>query len=218
MSAFAHIYRPSEVYGPLRQGEILSDLTRFRVDPSSLAPTGVRVALHVSRPSEYSPHITATSTESTPAVLKVDYPFVVVVSQDCDLTQRGQPNAPDLVFPTVLLLEVTTAASLRGKVLKSETWNMVKSNREERHHFLQAVAKEQDTLGDGLPELGLDFKRYMGVPTDELYRLIEIGMVRRRCVLNSPYMEHLCSRFGNYLNRVALPEPHFSVPAETKSS
>ena len=39
----------------------------------------------------------------------------------------------------------------------------------------------------GIPELGVDFKRYFTIPTDEIYKRIEKGEVRRRCVLMSPY-------------------------------
>ena len=81
---------------------------------------------------------------------------------------------------------------------------------------MEAVPKASDAAGVGLEELAIDFKRYLAVPTDELYALVEAGHARRRCVLNSPYMEHLCNRFGAYLGRVALPELHRSTSADIK--
>ncbi len=185
------IYRPAELGLPLRQGEILSDLRRYRVEP-------------------------ATVTAEAPTLIGVSYSFAVVLTQDCDVTQQEQP-APgsDPHLPCVLLAEVTTATLLRGKKdVKSDAWRLIRQNREERYHFLEAVRKECDADGLGLEELALDFKRYLAVPTDELYALVDAGLARRRCVLNSPYMEHLCNRFGAYLGRVALPRLHDSTPAE----
>lgn len=186
------IYRPAELDKPLRQGEILSDIHRHRV--------------------------AATVADAPPAVIAVHYPFVVVITQDCDVTQQGR-LAPDSNphLPCVLLAEVTTAQQLRGKEdVNTNAWKLIRQNREERYHFLEAVPKECDAAGEGLDELALDFKRYLAVPTDELYALVDASRARRRCVLNSPYMEHLCNRFGAYLGRIALPQQHQSTPPETK--
>ncbi len=185
------IYRPAELGQPLRQGEILSDLRRYRVEPATVA-------------------------DEAPLLIEVRYPFVVILTQDCDVTQQGRP-APgsDPHLPCVLLAEVTTANHLRGqKDVNSDAWKLIRQNREERYHFLEAVTKECDAAGRGMEEFALDFKRYLAVPTDELYALVEAGFANRRCVLNSPYMEHLCNRFGTYLGRVALPQPHHSTSAE----
>jgi hypothetical protein len=58
--------------------------------------------------------------------------------------------------------------------------------------------------------MGIDFKRYFTIPADETYRRVELGEAQRRCVLQSPYLEHLSSRFAYYLSRVALPLDHVS--------
>jgi len=47
---------------------------------------------------------------------------------------------------------------------------------------------------------------------DELYLRLGLG-ARRRCRLNSPYVQHLCSRFYNFQSRVALGEEHFGEPS-----
>lgn len=187
----ARIYRRADAGGPLRQGEILSDLRRFRIDPSSVA-------------------------EDAPAVIAVLYPLVIVLTQDCDLTQQGRPEAgSDPHLPCILLTEVTTAESLRNqKDVNTAAWKLIRQNREERYHFLEAVPPDCDATGAGLGELALDFKRYLAVPTDEIYALLDSRLCHRRTVLECPYMEHLCHRFGTYLGRIALPRPHHSTPAE----
>jgi hypothetical protein len=65
-------------------------------------------------------------------------------------------------------------------------------------------------LNEGLSELAIDFKKYFTLPIEELYRRIEIGEAQRRCVLVSPYMEHVCNRFSYFLSRIALPFDHAS--------
>jgi len=187
------IYRPAELQKPFRQGEILSNIRRHRIDAATVA-------------------------DDPPVVDVVTYPFAVVITQDCDVTQQGKPAVGTAMhLPCILLAEVTTAKVLRGqKDVNTDAWRLIRLNREERYHFLEGVPKECDAAGEGLDELAIDFKRYLAVPTDELYALVDADCARRRCVLNSPYMEHLCNRFGAYLGRVALPQQHHSTPTETK--
>lgn len=144
-----------------------------------------------------------------------------MVTQDCDLEQDFKVRFPtqlssDKLVPNILLSNVDTAAALRGTPqstgINSAIWKRINQNKDERYHFLQAVDKSCDGCGTGLPEMGIDFKRYFTMPTDELYRRIEVGEAQRRCVLVSPYLEHFISRFMYYLSRVALPEDHFSEP------
>ena len=113
---------------------------------------------------------------------------------------------------------MATAEELFGKIktLGSKHWDRMKQNNDERYHFLEKAGRGCDRLNEELPELAIDFKRYFTVPTDEVYGRIAIGETQRRCVLTSPYLEHLSSRFANYLSRVGLPRPHFSVPSGTK--
>jgi hypothetical protein len=100
---------------------------------------------------------------------------------------------------------------MRDPKMSSNIWNRISQNNDERYHFFQAVDQDQDTQGEGLPELGVDFKRLFAIPTDEVYWRISTGEVKRRCLLKSPYLEHFCRRFANFLSRVALPDPHMSV-------
>jgi hypothetical protein len=177
----------------LRQGEILSNLHQFRLTIESLG----------TAPPEGKAHI---------------HPFAIILSQDCDLDQdfrvRAEGKVSDKLIPTILFCEVQTADELYGQIrqIESRLGNRIKNNKEERYQFLQRVGVDSDRLQEGLPELAIDFKRYFTIPTDELYRRIEMGEVKRRCCLNSPYLEHLSSRFAFFLSRVALPEDHQSEP------
>jgi hypothetical protein len=138
------------------------------------------------------------------------------MTQDCDLEQdyrvRSEGRASDKLLPGILFCEVAAAQELYGQIRQNNPkfWDRIKINKDERYHFLQRNESMCDLLGEGLAELAIDFKRYFTLPTDEVYKRIEIGETKRRCVLISPYLEHLSRRFAFYLSRVALPLDHAS--------
>jgi hypothetical protein len=135
------------------------------------------------------------------------------MTQACDLTQDFEPRQngkPQL--PEVLFCQVPMAEELRKTPgLASDIWKRIRQNKDERYHFLEGVPLECDACGEAIPELGIDFKRYFTLPTEEVYHQIRSGTIRRRCVLISPYLEHLSTRFAYFLSRVALPRDHVSL-------
>jgi len=158
-----------------------------------------------------------------PLAEPIIHPFAIVVTQDCDCEQdfkKRQVNdlVSDKIIPSILFCEVVAAEQLRNRdkdnkvrEINSTVWGQVRINKNERYHFLESVPAESDVLGEGLPELALDFKRYFTIPTEEVYYRLEIGEAKRRCHLISPYLEHLTSRFNYFQYRIALPEDHTSV-------
>ena len=204
MPPSAHIYRvsASDASFPLRQCEILSGVVQAHLDSEAL----------VSGRAD---------------VRQRKYAYAVILTQDCDLTQdfdarravvgelnpteRDVRSRSDKIIPSVLLCQVLTAQEQRGAdKITSDIWTRIRQNKDERYHFLQAVDGSCDPKQEDLPELAIDFKRYFTVPTDELYWRIDAGQTRRRCLMASPYLEHLSTRFAYFLSRVALPEDHFS--------
>jgi len=150
-------------------------------------------------------------------VNSIEHPYVIVVSEDCDLTQdfdarRKNQLTSDKIMPSVLFCQVTTAKELRGPAgegMNKDLWSKVKINKDERYQFLEKVPPASDALGEGLPELGIDFKRHFSLPTEEAYYRIATD-AKRRCRLRSPYLEHFSTRFAYFLSRVALPADHRS--------
>ncbi len=188
------IYRASMTSASycLRQCEIISNVVRARL---SFASVG-----------------------DVPVVDFNIHPFAILMTQDCDLEQdfraRQKNEINDKVLPSLLFCEIVTAEDLFSLVAANRNeWKSLKisPNKNERFQFLQKVAPPCDAQQIGLDELAIDFKRYFTVPSDEMYRRIELGEAKRRCVLNSPYLEHLSSRFGYFMSRVALPEDHSSL-------
>lgn len=175
----------------LSQGEILSNIIHTHIDLFTLGQPQQLMNLKI-------------------------HPFAIILTQACDLEQdyraRRTIVSADKMIPTILFCELETAEALR-RMVQANVWDRIKRNLDEPYHFFQMVNQELDLQGEGLPELGTDFKRVFAIPTDEVYHRIQCGEAKRRCHLQSPYLEHFCRRFANFLSRVALPVQHFSVPA-----
>ena len=194
------IYAKSNLEKALRQGELLSNVAQYLVN------------------------VDATDTDSVTFRERV-HELAFVLSQDCDLdwdfNSRKNDSLADRRIPSVLFCKAQLATVTARTIVneegsrdtkKSRIWNRVKINKDERYQFFSTIPADVDLQGEGINELVVDFKRYFTVPTDELYRRIAEGETQRRCRLNSPYLEHLSSRFAYFLSRVALPEDYQSEP------
>jgi hypothetical protein len=173
----------------LWQGEILSNLIQARVSLDSVG------------------------SPDPPKVDEMTHPFAVVLTQDCDLLTdynlRFRRATTGSEIPNILFCEVTTAESLRARLNPgSQNWKRIIQNKDERYQCLEGVPIDQDAAGHGADPLGIDFKRYFTIPTDEVYKRLELGQVDRRSRLISPYLEQFATRFFYYQYRVALPENH----------
>ena len=191
-------YEKSAPDKALRQGELLSNVVEVIVNVNTI----------------YSEELSLEQRT---------HPFAYVVSQDCDLDwdfhARKSQTQNHRIIPNVLLCEAMLATDLARQLInvegskdsnKSRIWARVKINKDERFHFFQRVTETDDLTSNGVPELGIDFKRHFTIPTEELYTRIQYGQTMRRCRLLSPYMEHLSDRFAYFLSRIALPEDHES--------
>lgn len=181
--------------GAFRQGEVLSDVVQVHISIESVKPDAEEMAIQE----------------------KV-HPQAIILTQDCDLDwdfkarawgEEGNRLQLKLV-PNVLLCEMIPADTLRGQMRDagvggSELWKRLTGNRDERYHAFPQAPAGVDKSSEGLPALVVDFKRVFTVPTDELYARLRFG-VRRRSLLQGPYLQHFSARFGYYCLRVALPE------------
>lgn len=169
--------------GELRQGEIIAHVAQYTYDPVK------------GRASEFYQD------------------WVIIGSQDCDLLwdyqEMQQEKAGDL--NGVILYEAEPALEFKAKFGKSkeDIWKKVIQNREERYHYFEAIQPHLDLVGDGVPPLVVDFKRYFTMPPNELYRQCSLAHgARRRCRLEDVYREHFQSRLAFYIQRVGLPRPY----------
>lgn len=146
-------------------------------------------------------------------VEEIVHPFSVVMTQDCDLEQdfrlRNQADEKLSSLVSILFCEAVTTSELKGQLPQGkDIWKRVIQNKDERYQCFESIPSSQESLAQGLPCLGCDFKRYFTVPSDEVYRRIALKQITRRCRLLTPYAEHLLSRFCSFQSRVPLPENH----------
>jgi hypothetical protein len=142
------------------------------------------------------------------------------MTQDCELEQDyhafGNGPAFNRSLPNILFCEVINAMALKGQAgLNSDLWRRVRRNDHDRFHVLDVVPADCDAIGAGIAALGMDFKRYFTVPTEEVYRRLQLGEFQRRCYLVGQYRDNLSNRFFGFLMRVALPDQLQAAPAPT---
>lgn len=175
----------------LRQGEIIEDLVE-------LGP----VASDHRRLEADEPRVTAQFE-------RIRHPYVIVISQDCDLEWdygAREGSAPEhKLLRHVLFCDLFPPAEVRQRgSLTSGLFDRVKQNQDERYHRFDGAAVGD--AGDFLPELVADFKSVFSLPTEFVYSLTSTDELARRGFLPPPYLQHFTHRLHSYLSRVALPD------------
>jgi len=145
----------------------------------------------------------------------VEFPFIVVLTQDCDLhqdyTERfgGNDGYQDkhllsvLVAPLYNYDHVRAGNHLIGLDMTMEAINskkapFVKHNEIARYHYLEFA---QDEIA--IPPSVIDFKHYFSLNVEYLKGLIDTHWV---CKIAELYRESVSHRFASFLARIGLPE------------
>ncbi len=159
-------------------------------------------------------HFIYSQEEKT--ILKIVYPYTVVITQDCDLEQdfkaRNVTHLQDKFLDSTLLIPAFLSEDLKmGTHLsmlnldrqnwstfssKSDKWSNITGNENKRFHCL----KKDDLLG--IPELVMDFKFFFTLPHNQLNNIYNKSYVAS---IKALYREDLSSRFAHYLSRIGLP-------------
>lgn len=186
------IYLASDKSSSLRQGEIVTGVVQYNPVIDEI-------------PKEFQ------ELSFTPII----HPYAIVITQDCDLDwdykARGTNNNPAKLLNSIILCEIGKAESIRSTDgMNRKEWELVVAHRHERFYFFEKIPPECEVEQEGLPELTADFKRVFGINAGTLYRQIELGIVKRRAVLASPYLEHFSRRYHSFHGRVALPSQYES--------
>ena len=139
----------------------------------------------------------------------VVHPYVIVVSQDCDLEwdykARFEGASVHKLITHILCCSLFSRYEITDETKqKSRRFDVVKQNQDERYHYL-SEAPVHDTESN-LPELIADFKTTFSLPTEFVYWLISTGQAFRKGALFSPYLEDFMHRLYSFLGRVATPE------------
>jgi hypothetical protein len=151
--------------------------------------------------------------EKAATLVETVHPFVVVLTQDCDLEwdfdARSKGEASLSRLKNVLFGEAVETIQFRQSLPPGkDIWKRIIQNKDERYHCLEAVPADVDAVSTGIPSIAIDFKRYFTISTDEVYKRIAIAQATRRSRLITPYAEHLASRFFYFQLRIATPRNH----------
>lgn len=153
---------------------------------------------------------------------EIEFPYTVVITQDCDLEQDFDQRIKhekektetavdhDKYLGTVCLLPAYNAEAvhqgthlsklgLAMKKIDSDRWKPLKQNQVERFHYLNADTKL------GIPDLIIDFKHQYTIERSELYARLKTKPEMRRYRIDDLFREDLSSRFANFFSRIPLP-------------
>ena len=150
-------------------------------------------------------------------ISKIMFPYVVVLTQDCDLRQdfkfrygRKKTQTQDKYLLSVLVAPLYNAEH----VYSGEHWSRLDSvmepinrrrtagdrlraNQTPRYHYLKFPADIR------IVDSVIDFKHYFSVNVKYLKKVKSAKFI---CRLATLFREDLSIRFSNYLSRIGLPE------------
>lgn len=179
--------------GALMQGEILSPVWEHRSSfPAIQLPSGVDIDFE-----------------------HIEYPRLIVMTANCDLLwdydARKESGGENLkTMPHILLCRLYEEAEIRDRPqINSRIRGLIKSNQHERYHHLD-VANIGNPAEGKLPDLYLDFKRSLSLPTRNVYLGLEnpdtSSRINRVAVVPPIYIHDLIHRFYGFLSRIGTPD------------
>jgi hypothetical protein len=164
------------------------------------------------------PQVAASGPEGASVLLR-EYPWAVVLTQECDLqfdrlARQGEPlraggtpvkkhNLLNIVLlcPAFALEHVLAGTYIEeAKKWGGDEAKILKKNRDDRYHLLPA---EEPLVS---APIVLDFKVITAAHSDYLQAWVNTYPERVVAVLKSPFRERLTQRFVNYFGRIAEPE------------
>jgi hypothetical protein len=191
------VYLESPTNGALKQGEIISEVYEFQPIHPTRQPSG----------------------ESGTPVQPIHHPHLVVMNPECDLLWDYQARVNDReqakgfaaardhpsLLPHVLMCELYQQDEIRDRsTIGSDIWKRIRQNQDERFHHLYA-APVGDSQATELPDLYLDFKKILTLPTHLLYEALKSPKIRRLAVVPPVYVQDVMHRFYGFLGRVGVP-------------
>jgi len=158
-----------------------------------------------------------------PEIEEFVFPYVVLMSQECDLQQDRAARAGGVddqdkwlinylvcpAYPAEMLREGTHLEQLGRKAMRitSTPWRNIKQNQNQRYHFLAPCTDLQ------VPELAIDFKHFASISRDLFCRQYHTRH-HYLASLREVYREQLSQRFAAFLSRIGLPVDHHRFAGE----
>lgn len=153
-------------------------------------------------------------------IKKIIFPYVVILTQDCDLAQDykfrfDREKSGDKILLSVLVAPIYNAEDVfegkhlskirdrlmqtikvkKGKKLTTVGKHLV-HNETPRYHYLE-FPKEVPIV----PSI-IDFKHYFSLDVEHLYEIREQNFV---CKISELYREDISQRFASFISRIGLP-------------
>lgn len=145
-------------------------------------------------------------------ISEISFPYVMILTQDCDLEQESgrlsMPSSDDKSLLSILVAPMYNAQHLfAGKHLSELGWEMqvidpkgtkgklVQDNQIPRYHYLDIGAQ-------GLVPLIIDFKHYFSLNVEYVKGLVASNFIGK---VDALYRELISQRFAYFLSRIGLP-------------
>ena len=147
-------------------------------------------------------------------ISKIIFPFVIVLTQDCDLAQdfnsQSKKNNQDKILISVIVAPLYNAVHVLSgehldrlglqmqKINGNTRPELLKQNQLPRYHYLEMKEDEDIPIVASV----IDFKHYFTVNKNYLLKIKKTNYI---CRVNELYRERISQRFCNFLSRIALP-------------
>ena len=189
-------YWPSRSVGELRQGEIIAGIHELR--------------------TQHPPVAVAEGTNLVS--LPIMHHRTMVMTAECDLLNDYQDrqnydvmsDADDQISPSrlqhILLCDVYEAQLVLDRAPGGDVRRRIRQNQDERYQYLPGGQVGDSGLQD-LPDLILDFKKVLALPTLWLYKAIhETHPSMKVGILPPIYLQHTMQRFFSFCSRIGIPD------------
>lgn len=155
----------------------------------------------------------ATEKDGVIEVSKIEFPLVIILTQDCDLAQDPTYKTDEQVNDDKRLFSVLVAPlynaehvfqgnhldnlDLTMQTIDSKRKKILTNNQTPRYHYIN--------FPDNIPHVPqiIDFKHYFSISLPYLESLKKNNFV---CQISNLFKEDISHRFAFYLSRIALPD------------
>lgn len=150
---------------------------------------------------------------------EISFPYLVCLSQECDLERDYEEQEKDISVPTTKnLMHIAFApAFIFDDFLTGDHWGDLYSksasgkrkdtnikaiidNEASRYHYLN-FSRDDQLDRKKMPELIIDFKHYYTINKNIIYR----NMDKRLCSIDDLFREKISQRFSYFQSRIGLP-------------
>lgn len=152
---------------------------------------------------------------------KFTFPFIFILSQDCDLTQdynnyTGDSENDDKILESILICPLFNLTEILNGThihIEKKTWEILNKkmwiiwweskkrlikNQLDRYYYIKSFTEDSLII----PDLVMDFKIFFTIPRDFIYSSFKNNYI---CSVSEVFRENISRRFANYLSRIWLP-------------